>query len=256
MVGVNMIDTHIHADTRSSEDFEKMFIGGIDTAISCCYYPYKIANESVLINHMMRILDFDTQRCANYGLNVKIALGIHPTNSLKPNYKIFEILEELIREKKIIAIGEIGLEDLTNDELDIFKKQLNLAEKTKTKVIIHTPRKNKLNVVKEIKSIVLESIDPKLVVIDHINKKVIEEVIDEDFTLGLTVQPQKMGVGEAIAILNSYGFDDFLLNSDISNKPSDPLSVPKTIRTMEKLGLKKKNINKIAFANAEKFFNI
>ena len=251
-----MIDTHIHADTRSSEDFEKMFLGGINTAISCCYYPYKIANESILINHMMRILNFDKKRCEKYGLDIKIALGIHPTNRLKPNKKIFETLKQLIDEKKIIAIGEIGLEDLTNDEIAIFKKQLDLAEETKTKVIIHTPRKNKLNVIKKIKSIVLESIDPKLVVIDHINQKVIEEVIDDNFTLGLTVQPQKMDVEEGIAILNSYGFDNFLLNSDISNKPSDPLSVPKTIRTMEKLDFKKKNINKIAFENAKKFFNI
>jgi len=251
-----MIDTHIHADTRSSEDFEKMFLAGIDTAISCCYYPYKIANESVLINHMMRILNFDMERCGKYGLNIKVALGIHPTNSLKPNNKIFETLKQLIDKEKIIAIGEIGLEDLTNDEIDIFKKQLNLAEETKTKVIIHTPRKNKLKVVKEIKSIVLESINPKLVVIDHINQEVIGELLDENFMIGLTVQPQKMDVEEALAILTSYGFDDFLLNSDISNKPSDPLSVPRTIRTMEKLGFKKNNINKIAFANAKKFFNI
>jgi predicted metal-dependent TIM-barrel fold hydrolase len=170
-----MIDSHIHADSRSSEDFEKMFLSGIDTAISCCYYPYKIANESVLINHMMRILNFDTERCEKYGLNLKIALGIHPTNSLKSNNKIFKLLEQLI---------------------------------------------------------------------------------DENFTIGLTVQPQKMDVEEAIAILTSYEYDDFLLNSDISNKPSDPLSVPKTIRSMEKIDLKKKNIDKIAFANAKKFFNI
>ncbi len=44
---------------------------------------------------------------------------------------------------------------------------------------------------------------------------------------------------EAIAILDEYGFDKFLLNSDISNKPSDPLSVPKTVRELEKLGYKK-----------------
>jgi len=251
-----MIDTHIHTDARSSEDFEKMFVSGIDTAISCCYYPYKIANESVLINHMMRILNFDTKRCKEYGLNIKVALGIHPTNSLKSNDEIFKTLKQLIYEEKIIAIGEIGLEELTNDEIAIFKKQLDLAEETKTKVIIHTPRKNKLNVLKKIKSIVLESIDPKLVVIDHINQKVIEEVIDDNFILGLTVQPQKMDVEEAVAILNSYGFDDFLLNSDISNKPSDPLSVPKTVRSMEKLGFKKKNVDKISFKNAENFFKI
>jgi len=205
---------------------------------------------------MMRILNFDTKRGRKYGLNIKVALGIHPTNSLKSSDEIFETLKQLIGEEKIIAIGEIGLEKLTNDEIAIFKKQLDLAEETKTNVIIHTPRKNKLNVLKKIKSIVLESINPKLVVIDHINQKVIEEVVDDNFMLGLTVQPQKMDVEEAIAILNSYGFDDFIINSDISDKPSDPLSVPKTIRSMEKLGFKKKDVDKIAFKNAEKFFKI
>jgi predicted metal-dependent TIM-barrel fold hydrolase len=56
--------------------------------------------------------------------------------------------------------------------------------------------------------------------------------------------------------LDEYGFDKFLLNSDISNKPSDPLSVPKTVRELEKLGYKKTEIEKVAFKNAEKFFKI
>lgn len=251
-----MIDTHIHADTRSSEDFEKMFISGINSVITCFYYPYKANNELILINHMERILNFDTERCREHGLGVKVALGIHPTNILKSNDKLFEKLYEFIEEKKIIAIGEIGLENSTNEEIAIFKKQLEIAENTKTKVIIHTPRKNKLNVLKTIKSIVLESISPDLVVIDHVNLNVIDEIIDEKFTLGLTVQPEKMEVDEAIAIFNEYGFENFLLNSDISNKPSDPLSVPKTMRTMKKLGFENKNIDKISFKNAEKFFNM
>jgi hypothetical protein len=44
-----MIDTHMHADSRSSEDFEKMFIGGIDTAITCSYYPYKINDNPEIL---------------------------------------------------------------------------------------------------------------------------------------------------------------------------------------------------------------
>ena len=128
--------------------------------------------------------------------------------------------------------------------------------KTKSKVIVHTPRKNKKEVLKVIQDIVPQHIDPKLVVIDHINQNVVEDVIDKDYTLGLTVQPQKMDKEEAIAILDEYGFDKFLLNSDISNKPSDPLSVPKTVRELEKLGYKKTEIEKVAFKNAEKFFKI
>ena len=117
-------------------------------------------------------------------------------------------------------------------------------------------QRNKKEVLKVIQDIVPQHIDPKLVVIDHINQNVAEDVIDKDYTLGLTVQPQKMDKEEAIAILDEYGFDKFLLNSDISNKPSDPLSVPKTVRELEKLGYKKTEIEKVAFKNAEKFFKI
>ena len=247
----------MHADSRSSEDFEKMFIGGIDTAITCSYYPYKINNNpEILLNHLNRILNFEPKRANEYGLDLKVALGIHPANSLKNNEAILKQLEKWIENRDIIAVGEIGLDENTELEREVFKKQLILADETESNVIIHTPRKNKLEVLKDIKEIVLENINPKLVVIDHINLNTIEEVIDEDFTVGLTVQPQKMEVDEAIEILDKYGFDKFLLNSDISNKPSDPLSVPKTVRTLKRLGYEKKEINKVAFENAEKFFGI
>ncbi|ADC46499.1 hydrolase TatD family [Methanobrevibacter ruminantium M1] len=251
-----MIDTHMHADARSSEDFEKMFIGGIDTAISCSYYPYKVNNAEILLNHLNRILNFEPKRAMEYGLELKIALGIHPANSIKDNEIIFDSLKEWIDNKDIIAIGEIGLDENTELEKEVFKKQLELAEETKSKVIVHTPRKNKLEVLKDIKEIALENINPKLVVIDHINLNTIEEIIDDDFTIGLTVQPQKMEVEEAIEILDKYDFDKFLLNSDISNKPSDPLSVPKTVRTLKRLGYKQDKIDKVAFKNAESFFNL
>ena len=252
-----MIDTHMHADARSSEDFDKMFISGIDTAITCSFYPYKFENNpKILLNHLNRILNFEPKRANPYGLDLKVALGIHPANALEDNEIIFKELEKWIENKDIIAIGEIGLDENTDLEKKVFKKQLELAEETKSKAIIHTPRKNKLEVLKDIKEIVLETVNPKLVVIDHINMNTIEEVIDEEFTIGLTVQPQKMEVDEAVEILDTYGFDKFLLNSDISNKPSDPLSVPKTVRTLKKLGYDEKKINKVAFGNAKKFFDI
>ena len=251
-----MIDTHMHADARSGEDFKEMYLTGIDTAITCSFYPYKIEHEMILLNHLNRILELDTKRAAEYGLDLKVALGIHPTNTnIKPE-AIYENLYNWIENNEIVAIGEIGLEDLTDNEITIFKKQLDIADETNSKVIIHTPRKNKEKVLKEIIKIVPEHMDEKDAVIDHINPKVINDVVDRDFMLGLTVQPQKMNKTEAISILDEYGFDKFLLNSDMSNKPSDSLSVPKTVRELKRLGFNSNDIEKIARKNAEKFFNI
>lgn len=253
---IEMIDTHIHADARTGEDFNKMYLSGIDVAVTCAYYPYKIDNDTILLNHLMRILNYDTKRASEHGIELKVALGIHPTNTNVDGKLIYENLYKWIENKNIVAIGEIGLENLTEKEYEIFKKQLDIAQETKTNVIIHTPRKNKSAVLDEILEILPQHISPEYVVIDHINQNVIEKAIETDYTLGLTVQPKKLDKYEAINILDNYGFDKFLLNSDISNQPSDPLSVPKTIRELTRQGFKKQEIDKIAFKNAEKFFNL
>ena len=251
-----MIDTHIHADARSGEDFKEMYLAGIDCAITCSYYPYKIDSEIILLNHLNRILELDTQRALEHGLALKVALGIHPTNALENPESIYNELYKWIDSKQIAAIGEIGLEDLTETEIEVFEKQLDIADETNSKVIIHTPRKNKSEVLKVILDIVPQHLDEKQAVIDHINQDVIGEVIDKNYMLGLTVQPHKLDVNGAIAILDDFGFDKFLLNSDMSNKPSDSLSVPKTIRELKRLGYKNSEIEKISHKNAENYFKI
>ena len=253
---MNMIDTHMHADARSGEDFREMHLAGIDTAITCSYYPYKIPHEMILLNHLNRILELDTKRAEEHGLDLKVALGIHPTNSNINPEPIFENLYGWIESEQIVAIGEIGLEDLTENEMTIFKRQLDIANETKSKVIVHTPRKNKAEVLKVILDILPQHIDESQAVIDHINPQVIGDAIDSECMLGLTVQPQKMDKFEAISILDDYGFDRFLLNSDISNKASDPLSVPKTVRELERQGYKKSEIEKVSSKNAKEFFRI
>ena len=74
--------------------------------------------------------------------------------------------------------------------------------------------------------------------------------------LGLTIQPQKLDTAQTISILDEYGFDNFLLNSDMSNKPSDPLSVPKTVRELKKLGFHDSLIEKVSHKNAQEYFKI
>lgn len=251
-----MIDTHIHADARSGEDLKEMYLAGINTAITCSYYPYKIPHECILMNHMNRILELDTKRAKEHGMDLKVALGIHPTNSYINPEKIYEKLYSWIENKQIVAIGEIGLEDLTDSEISVFKKQLDIASETKSKVIVHTPRKNKQKVLKIILDIIPQHIDEKHVVIDHINPEIVSAVTNTECMLGLTVQPHKLTKYEAISILDEYGFDRFLLNSDCSNKPSDILSVPKTIRELEKQTYNTTDIEKISFKNAINFFKL
>ena len=73
------------------------------------------------------------------------AIGIHPESADTYTEDDLKYVEEHINDSKVVAIGEIGLEDLTDLEIETFKKQLIIADETDSKVIIHTPRKNKLD---------------------------------------------------------------------------------------------------------------
>ncbi len=87
-------------------------------------------------------------------LIVKLACGLYPNDKL--NLKDYKAFEKFVLENKkfIIAIGEIGLDSTEpvnmNLQEQIFKKQLELAQKLNLPVIIHS-RKAETKVIEIIK---------------------------------------------------------------------------------------------------------
>lgn len=74
------------------------------------------------------------------------SFGIHPQAVLGKRYSQddFDFLEKLVSEKKIAAVGEIGLDFFTpelkgkaDDQIEIFERQLNLAIKNNLPVVLH-----------------------------------------------------------------------------------------------------------------------
>lgn len=76
--------------------------------------------------------------------NLYACIGYHPEVSNKIVEKDYEILEEMVKNNpKIVAIGEIGLDyhwdkDNKKQQREVFCKQLEIAEKLKVPVVIHS----------------------------------------------------------------------------------------------------------------------
>ena len=76
--------------------------------------------------------------------NLYACIGYHPEVSNKIVEKDYEILEEMVKNNpKIVAIGEIGLDSYWNKDnkdkqREVFCKQLEIAEKLKLPVVIHS----------------------------------------------------------------------------------------------------------------------
>lgn len=72
------------------------------------------------------------------------SIGYHPEVANKIVDNDFEILEEMVKNNsKIIAIGEIGLDyywnkDNKEKQIDVFRRQLEIAEKLNVPVVIHS----------------------------------------------------------------------------------------------------------------------
>jgi predicted metal-dependent TIM-barrel fold hydrolase len=253
---IKLIDGHIHADTRPYEDFRSMAIAGVDAAITCAHDPMKMSTSAVVLDHFQRILNNDFKRAANNGLKLYTAIGIHP-RSISSDFKVvLDQLPSLLEDDKVIAIGEIGLESTSEIEKDIFIKQLKMAHELQMKIVMHTPRTNKREVTKIALSILEDHIDQSLVQLDHVDNNIIDLVADFKGLLGITVQPQKMTPLEAVKLLDEYGTNKFILDSDISSSPSDPLSVPKTVHEMKLAGFKNSDILRVSEGNVSKFYGL
>lgn len=125
-----MIDSHAHVISEFYNNIDEIVQTIIERGIANvinCGDGISTSKEVVEINKKYNIL--------------KPAVGIHPENIIDSN-KISE-LEELIKNNKIYAVGEIGLDHYWNKEnkeeqKDLFVKQLDLAIKYDLPVIIHT----------------------------------------------------------------------------------------------------------------------
>ena len=57
-------------------------------------------------------------------------------------------------------------------------------------------------------------------------------------------------------MMEEYGYDKFVLDSDMSSSPSDPLSVPKTVHKLKLAGVDKEDIKRVSYSNAADFYGI
>ena len=126
------IDVHCHLDSNYYNDIDKVINNAKKNNVNKLIYNgcNKKSNKEVI----KLINKYDSV----YG-----AVGYHPTELDDVNEKDYELLESLLNNKKIVAIGEIGLDyhyPDTNKEKQkyAFRRQLELAEKHNIPVIVHS----------------------------------------------------------------------------------------------------------------------
>ena len=125
-------DTHVHLNSEQYNNIK----GIIDNALE------NKVNKMVVIGYDLESSIKAIQIANNYDF-IYAAVGIHPSEIKKMKENDLEKIESLLKNKKIVAIGEIGLDyywdkDNKEEQKEMFVKQLKLANKYNLPIIIHS----------------------------------------------------------------------------------------------------------------------
>ena len=128
-----MIDSHVHLDDEAfngdREDIIKSLgENGIELVI----------NNSSDLHSSERSVEL-----ANKYENIYAAIGVHPHEARTYDDEVEKRLIELSGDKKVLAIGEIGLDYYYDNsprdvQKEVFKRQIELAARLKKNIVIHS----------------------------------------------------------------------------------------------------------------------
>ena len=127
-----LIDTHCHLYKEYYDDIESII--ELSKQNKVMYY----INNGCDAKSNIEVLESVEKHPNVYG-----ALGIHPENVLNYTLDDIKFIEDNLSNKKIVAIGEIGLDyyyskENKNEQIELLEIQLKLAEKYNMPVIIHS----------------------------------------------------------------------------------------------------------------------
>ena len=128
-----IFDTHAHYDDDAFDEDRETLLAQLKAA-----RIERVVNVGASIHSSHTTLELIEKHDFLYG-----AIGVHPSETEELNEEWMNWLEEKSHEKKVVAIGEIGLdyhweEPARDVQKYWFVRQLDLARKVKLPVIIHS----------------------------------------------------------------------------------------------------------------------
>ncbi|PSN18228.1 hydrolase TatD [filamentous cyanobacterium CCP5] len=254
-----VIDPHIHMTSRTTYDYLVMKEYGVVAVIEPAFWlGQPRSNVGTFQDYFNSLIGWERFRAAQFGIRHYCTMSINPkeANNEALAEQVMELLPLYACKEGVVAIGEIGFDDMTEAEEKYFRLQLDLAKEIDKPALVHTPHRNKKEGTSRSMDICLEhGIDPLQVVIDHANEETVEEVIDRGFWCAFSIYPNtKMGNERMVEVVKKYGSDRIMIDSAADWGMSDPLAVPKTAQLMLDSGIPEEQVVAVCYGNALKAY--
>lgn len=249
------IDPHIHMSSRTTDDYEMMRKSGIVAVIEPAFWlGQPRTNIGSFQDYFSSLVGWERFRAAQFGIRHYCTIGLNSkeANNEPLAEQVMELLPLYACKEGVVAIGEIGYDDMTPAEDKYFRLQLELAKELEMLVLIHTPHRNKKAGTSRSMDVCIEhGLHPSRVIMDHNNEETVQEVLERGFWAAFTIYPNtKMGNARMVEIVRQYGCDRIIVDSSADWGVSDTLAVPKTAQLMLERGIPEAHIRAVCYENA------
>jgi len=253
--------------SRTTDDYELMSKAGIEVIVQPSFWlGGPRTSVGTFEDYWEHMISFETSRAENFGIEHFVCISVNPKEATTRPLAIDAIASMLkngyLDREGVVAVGEIGYNQINDLEEEVFVKQMDIAIKKDMLMMIHLPHTNKLEAMKRIEHILLYTENGKKhnrckILIDHNTEETIEKTLELGMWAGLSVYPiTKLSPERALKIIKNHGTERIMINSAADWGISDPLSVPLVAREMrkEREVFSLSDIEKVTFYNAYDFF--
>src|SRR5262245_4981905 len=225
------IDPHIHMVSRTTDDYEKMAASGVKAIIEPAFWQGQPRTQiGSFQDYFSSLVGFERFRAAQFGIRHYCTIGLNSkeANNEALAEQVLDLMPLYLTKEGVVAVGEIGYDDITPVEEKFLRLQLELAKDVDLPILIHTPHRNKKRGTYRSMDVIEEhSISPSRVIIDHNNEETCEEVLKRGYWCAFTIYPKtKMGNERMVEIARQYGSERIIVDSSADWGVSDPLAVP------------------------------
>jgi predicted metal-dependent TIM-barrel fold hydrolase len=204
------------------------------------------------------LVGWERFRASQFGIRHFCTLALNPKEANDPRVAegVVALLPRWLDKETVVAVGEVGYDDMTPDEDRWFAAQVELAKQHGLPVLVHTPHRDKKKGTERSLALVKEvGIAEERVLIDHNTEETLPLVLATGCWAAHSIYPQtKMDEERMCALVGKYGPERILINSAADWGVSDPLKVPKTAALMRARGIGEDAIAKIVWENPIAFF--
>ncbi|AUB82129.1 TatD family hydrolase [Candidatus Thiodictyon syntrophicum] len=251
---MRLFDSHIHMLSRTTDDYERMAAAGIVGVVEPSFWQGQPRTQvGSFIDYFNSMIGWERFRASQFGIRHYCTIGLDPkeANDVPMAEEVMQLLPRFLEKDGVVAVGEMGYDDITPAEERFFAAQLELAKALQLPALVHTPHRDKLSGTKRTLALVKEvGIDEGLVVVDHLNEQTLPLVMETGCWRGHSIYPDtKMTEERMVALLRQYGTERMIVNSAADWGRSDPLKVPKTAAAMLAGGFSAADVDLVLFVN-------